>query len=32
LIFRSETQVSHSKIETTSKQPCAFQNLANFWS
>jgi 2-oxoglutarate ferredoxin oxidoreductase subunit alpha len=27
-----ETQVSHSKIETTSKHPCAFQNLANFWS
>lgn len=26
------TQVSHSKIENNSKHPCAFQNLANFWS
>ncbi len=26
------SQVSHSKIETIGRQPCAFQNLANFWS
>jgi len=27
-----EPQVSHPKIETISKQPCAFQKIANFWS
>jgi len=26
------TQVSHSKIRTTGRQPSAFQNLVDFWS
>jgi hypothetical protein len=27
-----KAQVSHAKIETIGRQPCAFQNLAYFWS